>query len=167
MIIREAREEDAAEMLSAIQRLIAEPYKNIPWNPVEFKRTVEDQTQLVRKFAQEENSVYYVAEIDGKIVGEINLKGGERLATRHIALIGIFVDEAARGKGVGLALMQQGIEWAKQNDTITRLELLVYARNTGAIALYEKLGFEIEGRRRNAIFQDGEYLDSLMMALLI
>jgi RimJ/RimL family protein N-acetyltransferase len=167
MLIREAREDDAAEMLSAIERLIAEPHKNIPWNPLEFKRTVEDQQQLIRKFSREENSVYYVAEADGKIIGEINLKGGERLATRHIALIGIFVDEAWRGQGVGHALMQQGVEWGRQNDFITRLELLVYARNTSAIALYKKLGFEIEGRRRRAIFQDGEYLDNLMMALLL
>lgn len=166
-MIREAREEDAEAMLAAIQRLIAEPYKNIPWYPDEFSRTVDDQRQMIRRFAQNANSVYLVAETDGQIIGEINCKGGERRASRHIALIGIFVDAAWRSKGVGSALMAEGIDWAKANEIITRLELLVYARNQGAIGMYERCGFEIEGRRKRAIFQDGEYLDNLMMALLL
>lgn len=165
--IREAREEDAEEMLACIQRLIAEPYKNIPWYPDEFSRTLDDQRQMIRRFAQETNSLYLVAVGDGQIIGEINCKGGERRATRHIALIGIFVDAAWRGKGVGSALMKEAIAWARANEIITRLELLVYARNHGAIGMYERCGFEIEGRRKRAIFQDGEYLDNLMMGLLL
>ena len=33
--------------------------------------------------------------------------------------------------------------------------------------IYEKLGFVVEGCRRQAIYRDGEYLDDLMMALLL
>jgi RimJ/RimL family protein N-acetyltransferase len=167
MIIREACETDAPEMLAGIQQLIAEPNNNIPWHPDEFKRTVEDQQRMIRNHLDEPNSIYLVAEEEGRIIGEINCKGGERWATQHIALIGMYIHKDWRGQGVGSTLMQHAIDWAKQSGLITRLELLVYARNVSAIGMYEKHGFEVEGRRRRAIYQHGEYLDSLMMSLLL
>ena len=39
--------------------------------------------------------------------------------------------------------------------------------NDAAIHIYEKLGFEVEGRRRKAFKRDGEYIDSLTMALFL
>ncbi len=50
----------------------------------------------------------------------------------------------------------------RANSTIY---LHVYARNTRGIHVYEKFGFQVEGRRRAAIYQDGEYLDDLVMGL--
>jgi len=40
----------------------------------------------------------------------------------------------------------------------------VYVDNTAAIALYEKVGFEVEGTHRRLAFRDGEYVDSYSMA---
>jgi RimJ/RimL family protein N-acetyltransferase len=77
------------------------------------------------------------------------------------------VDRDWRNRGVGTALMRRAIEWARGTGVLTRLQLQVFARNAPAIHLYQKLGFQIEGSRRNAILRDGEYIDSLMMALLL
>jgi putative acetyltransferase len=38
--------------------------------------------------------------------------------------------------------------------------------NSAAVALYEKLGFEIEGTHRRLAFRDGEYVDAYSMASL-
>jgi ribosomal protein S18 acetylase RimI-like enzyme len=43
---------------------------------------------------------------------------------------------------------------------------MVRENNTGAIALYRKVGFEIEGVQRNAILLDGTYENLILMAVL-
>ena len=72
-----------------------------------------------------------------------------------------------RNRGVGSALLACAIEWAKATGTVKRIELFVYARDAAAIHLYRKLGFEEEGRCRGAIYQNGEFLDDLIMALYL
>ena len=63
--------------------------------------------------------------------------------------------------------MTHAMDWAKRTGTVSRIELSVFERNQRAVQLYRKFGFEVEGRRRRAIFRDGEYLDDLIMALLL
>ena len=46
-------------------------------------------------------------------------------------------------------------------------QLLVYAVNEGACRLYERLGFELEGRLRRAALYEGAYIDILVMGRLI
>jgi RimJ/RimL family protein N-acetyltransferase len=72
---------------------------------------------------------------------------------------------AYRGKGLGGLLAVQAIE-AARNGGIERIELEVFASNTTAIALYEKLGFVVEGTKRRARKLDGQYDDNVCMALL-
>ncbi|GAB4422638.1 MAG: GNAT family N-acetyltransferase [Anaerolineae bacterium] len=166
-LIREARPEDAEQLLANLRRLIAEPDINIPLAPGEFNLTLEEERQVLADYAAAVNSIFLVAEVDGEIIGALNLKGGTRQATRHTAVLGMSVAQTWRGQGVGSALMSQAITWARQTGVVNRLELYVYARNQAAIALYGKFGFEIEGQRRRAIYQNGEYLDDLLMALLL
>jgi RimJ/RimL family protein N-acetyltransferase len=167
IIIREAQSSDAAPLLAYMGRLLAEPDINMPLTPGEFNLTVEEEQQLLADFAAAKNSICLIAEVSGQIVGEINCKGGKRQATHHSALLGISVDQAWRNQGIGSALMTQAIDWAKGTGIVTRLELQVYARNSRAIWLYEKFGFQVEGQRRQVIYQNGEYLDDLVMALLL
>jgi GNAT superfamily N-acetyltransferase len=47
---------------------------------------------------------------------------------------------------------------------LTRIELRVYVDNSGAVALYKKFGFEIEGTHRRLVFRNGEYVDAYSMA---
>jgi RimJ/RimL family protein N-acetyltransferase len=167
LIMREAQPSDAAPLLAYVRRLLAEPDINMPLTPGEFNLTVEEEQQLLADFAAAENSIFLIAEVNGQIVGEITCKGGKRQATRHSVILGISVDQAWRHQGIGSALMARAIDWAKQTGIVTRLELQVYARNSRAIWLYEKFGFQVEGRRRQVVYQNGEYLDDLVMALLL
>lgn len=167
MIIREAQPTDAEQLMAHIQRLIAEPEINIPLAPGEFKFTVEEERQILADYAAAANSIFLVAEVDHQLIGGLNCKGGQRQATRHAVTLGISVWKEWRSRGVGGALMAHAIEWARGTGIVTRIELNVYARNEPAIHLYQKFGFTIEGRRRRAIYQNGEYLEDLIMALLL
>ncbi|MCS7072393.1 MAG: GNAT family N-acetyltransferase [Anaerolinea sp.] len=72
-----------------------------------------------------------------------------------------------RDRGVGTALMQTAIDWARASPVVQRVQLEVYARNARAIHLYEKFGFEHEGCKRRLYIQDGQPLDMLIMALIL
>ena len=165
--IREAQPSDAEQLIAYVQRLSEEPDINIPLAPGEFNLTVEQERDFLADYTASDNSIFLVAEVGSQIVGTLNCKGGKRQATRHAATLGISVSKGWRNQGIGSTLMARAIKWAKNTQIITRIELIVYARNEVAIHLYKKFGFEVEGRRRRTIYQYGEYLDDLIMALLL
>lgn len=49
---------------------------------------------------------------------------------------------------------------------LNRMSLGVFANNARAIAIYEKLGFVMEGRKRQAVWMDNRWEDSLSMGIL-
>ena len=79
---------------------------------------------------------------------------------------GFTVTRHARGQGVGSALMAAQVDMAGNWFQVRRLELEVYPDNIPAIRLYEKFGFEHEGRMRDFAFQNGAYVDTLKMSRL-
>lgn len=73
-----------------------------------------------------------------------------------------------RNRGLGAAMLQLLIDWAKSNETLEVITLTVFADNTRAIHLYEKLGFTHDGRgRRQAKRERGGYVDVLRMSLWV
>jgi RimJ/RimL family protein N-acetyltransferase len=166
--IREAVPADARQLLAHLKRITAEPDSNIALTADEAARmSVEDEIHWIRNFQKTDNSVLLVAEADGQIVGVLDCNGGQRQLLRHVGVIGIVVHPDWRDKGVGTALMQQAIQWAKDSGIIARLELDVFAQNARAIHVYEKVGFAAEGRKAHAYRRDGQYIDSLIMSLLL
>ncbi|HZV93527.1 MAG TPA: GNAT family N-acetyltransferase [Caldimonas sp.] len=108
-----------------------------------------------------------VAERDGEVVGNAGLHpAGIQIRRRHVGAIGICVAADAQGKGVGKALMQALCDYADGWMNLLRIELIVFADNAPAIALYRKFGFRIEGRHLGYAMRDGRYADALSMARL-
>ena len=125
--------------------------------------------EVFRKRAAEFPPTDYilVAEMDGRIVGNVGLIGNPRhIRRRHVASLGITVHDAWHGKGAGSALMQAALDLADKWLQYTRIELTVFTDNAAAIKLYKKFGFEIEGTHRNYAFRNGEYVDVYAMARL-
>lgn len=166
MTVREATPDDAEELVAYVHRLDAEPGSMLPRAPGEFLMTAGDERRLLAEYAASDNSLYLVAEEEGRIVGGLNCTGGGRLASRHCADFGVSVAPEWRGRGVGTALLGRLVEWAGASDVIRRVELEVYAHNAPAIHLYRKFGFAEEGRRRSAYFQHEGFIDAILMARL-
>jgi RimJ/RimL family protein N-acetyltransferase len=165
--VREATPADAAALLAHLKALAAEPGINIPLAPDEITTTLEQEKALLADIAQSERAIMLVAEAEGAIVGELSLKAiSPRRAVRHVATLGMSVAQPWRGKGVGRALMTDVLAWAPTAG-LTRIELYVYARNAPAIALYERFGFTVEGRRKGFIREGDTYLDDLVMARVL
>ena len=167
IVIREAKPSDAEQLIAFVQRLSEEPGIDIELSAGEFTLTTAEEQKILADSVLSENSVYLLAETDGRIIGVAICNGRNRKAARHMTILGISVDRSWRGKGIGRQLMAKVIERARSTGVVSRIELFVFARNKRAIHLYQEFGFEIEGCRRKAIFKDGEYLDDLVMALLL
>lgn len=90
------------------------------------------------------NYLYYVAEQDGQVIATAGLI----LSIDEADLTNVTTAEASRGCGIAKALLVALMQAAKARE-IVAFTLEVRAGNAAAIALYEKLGFVCEGRRKN------------------
>jgi len=107
---------------------------------------------------------FLVAEIDGRVVGQLGLQVQQSPRRRHCGGIGMAVHDDFAGRGVGSALAAAALELADRWLALRRIELEVYTDNAAAIALYEKFGFVREGTLRDFAFRDGGYVDAYLMA---
>jgi putative acetyltransferase len=164
--IRRATPADAAALIAHITGIVSEPVRTTPLDPDEVA-TVEQERALIEQFAGSDRAIMLVAEDGGEIVGDLTLRAiSPRRALQHVASLGMSVRASHRRRGIGRALLEAGIEWARSIG-ITRLELYVFADNAPAIALYEALGFAHEGRRRSFVRFGDRYVDDLVMAKLL
>lgn len=99
-----------------------------------------------------------------QVVGLANLHDMGRVRRSHAVGLAIAVAKHAQGQGVGAALMRGLTDYADQWGHILRIELTVFADNARAIALYERFGFEHEGRHKGYALRNGQYSDVLCMA---
>jgi L-phenylalanine/L-methionine N-acetyltransferase len=102
-----------------------------------------------------------------RLVGSAGLHAvGPQARRRHAMMLGIGVHPDAHGRGVGAALMDALMRQADDWLGVLRIELTVFADNARAIRLYERFGFEHEGRMRGYALRDGRYVDAFAMARL-
>jgi ribosomal-protein-alanine N-acetyltransferase len=109
-----------------------------------------------RELLQNKMASYVVLRDRDEIVGYAGLWKMHDEA--HVTTVG--VRRKDQGRGFGMALMLALIErsFALESRWMT---LEVRASNYGAMALYEKLGFKVIGRRRGYYTDDGE--DAVVM----
>ena len=87
----------------------------------------------------------------------------EHPASHHVADLGLMVAAGHRRRGIGRSLLEQAVEWARENE-IEKLELHVFPHNQPAIKLYEQFGFDREGLRRGHFRRGGGLVDAVLMA---
>jgi len=119
-----------------------------------------------RRFAEwQPGDHILVAEVEGKVVGNLGLHPSGKAARRkHVYTLGLVVHDDHQGNGVGKALLAAAIDLADNWLQVKRLELTVYTDNAAALALYGKSGFEIEGTHKAFAFRNGSYVDAYTMA---
>ena len=107
-----------------------------------------------------------VAEVEGKVVGQLGLQVCQNPRRRHVAELGMGVAEDYQGQGIGSALLRAALDLADNWLALRRVELLVYSSNESAIALYERFGFEVEAELADYAYQYGNYNSALVMSRL-
>jgi len=152
----------------------AEEYAKL-WDDPYFRRvySFEYPKPYGKKWAQEtldelqKNALFYAIitlRENGEFLGEIRVElEGKK---NRDGMLGIGIVEQHRGKGYGTETMKYVLGLMFTSFGLHRVSLSVFEGNVGAIALYKKLGFVEEGRKRKSNWVEGGWEDFISMGIL-
>lgn len=147
IIVRTANEADA-ENLIALKKGYIKDSRSIPLYEEEYKNTAQEETELIKRYHSEENSLLLIAEHNNQLIGNLDITGNQRRKLFHTGMIGMGIANAWQNRKIGSILMQEAIEWAVASP-LEILWLEVYSTNIAGINLYNKYGCEQCGFMKN------------------
>ncbi|WP_185929416.1 GNAT family N-acetyltransferase [Paenibacillus popilliae] len=162
MIIREVTQKDASQLVVLHKQLDKET-KYMLFEPNEREVDENQQLKVITSLLESDNSNIFVAEYNDRIVGHLTVIGGHAKRIKHRAYIVIGISNDFTGKGIGTDLFKAMEKWRLATN-ITRVELTVMTHNDNGIKLYKKMGFEVEGVKKNSIIIDDRFVDEYYMA---
>ena len=167
LLIREAEVEDAAALVSFLNRVSVETdFTSLDGDGILL--TSEEMAIFLNKQASWDNQITLLAFLNDKIAGIVNITADQRKRVRHIGDLFIVIGKKYWNNGLGSLLLEEAVEWAQASGILRRLQLTVQTRNLAAVHLYQKHGFAIEGRQeRGAYIEEGEFIDVYLMGRLI
>ena len=159
-VVRPARPGDAKGCLAVVWEATNERPRTLMTSPDEFW-SVRQWRKNRRDW--DEDGVWLVADVDGRIVASLGCERGRRPRERHLCEFGVTVGRAYRGVGVGRAVLEVLETWAREVG-VEKIMLRVFDTNTRARMLYERMGYVSEGVERRAVRFPDEYIDAVRMA---
>ncbi len=166
MVVREATGADAAPLLAYVETISGEsPFLTI--GPGDFKMTVDQEADYLTRCQETPNMLYLIGVIGDEIVGSASVAGAPRPRLKHRVDLGMSVRQSHWRQGIGALLLDAVVDWTRINPMVTKLDLQVSTTNTGAVALYTKVGFVKEGTLRCQMMVDGVSQDLFAMGLFV
>ncbi|MGZ5293731.1 MAG: diaminopimelate decarboxylase [Actinomycetota bacterium] len=156
--IRPARPRDAASFVEMWQAVVEE-------GRYVRSETVAHPTRVYRsRFRRPwtDQEAQLVAVEGERVVGHLYIQRERHPVTHHVATLGISVAPDRRGRGIGAALLDESIRWARSVG-VEKIVLSVYPTNTAAISLYRRFGFVDEGRLARQSRRSTGYVDEILM----
>jgi GNAT superfamily N-acetyltransferase len=139
MLIREATEDDWRQIWPFLQQIVAagETYAYDP--------DMDESTARELWFVGPPGQTIVAVNEAGIVLGTANMYPNRPGPGSHVASASFMVDPRASGQGVGRALGEAALAWARSGGFRAMQFNAVVATNTRAIALWRSLGFEIIG----------------------
>ncbi|WP_310261267.1 GNAT family N-acetyltransferase [Fictibacillus barbaricus] len=164
--IRKVEKEDAQSIID-FYNVVGGETDFLSFGKNEFKKEREEYEAYIGTVSKEENSIMLLAKIDSQIVSIATINSSQKERTMHVGTLGIVISEKYTGLGLGRILMNELIEFTKQNGITQKISLVTREDNVVAIELYKKLGFEVEGVFKKDNMINGQYYDTIAMGLFI
>lgn len=117
------------------------------------ERALEPESWWIKRIADPKGlGASFGAMDEDRLVGTVAVEYSAKPKLKHAALIvGMYVRESARGKGVGKALLTAAMSHASQRAGIKVITLTVTEGNAPAVRLYQSAGFQVWGVQPMAI----------------
>lgn len=157
LVLRAYRESDMALLLNLL-----EDYDVLKAMTIDY--VVPGQRQLVEMWIKLPLYVTIVHKETGRFMGMTALKVD--VPKNRDAELGICIGKEWWGNGYGTEIMEWLVGYAFEGMGFRRLSLGVFQSNKRAIALYDKLGFVREGAKREALLDEGKWVDIIWMGIL-
>lgn len=135
MNIRKVKQEDNAQLAQTIRAVFDE--FDAPKSGSVYS---DPATNHLHEVFQEDKSVLWIAESNGKLLGSCGIYPTEGLPEGYAELVKFYLSSEARGKGIGKKLLERSIESAKQSGYNT-IYIESFPHFANAVRMYEKLGF--------------------------
>ncbi len=165
LIIESARIDESKEIINFVKAVDSET-DYLTRETGEFNISIEKEKEFIRDKENSSNSVFLTAKVNGRIVGTIGFLGNSLKRYRHRGQFGIAILKDYWNYGIGSKMLSVMLGWADKNE-FKKITLEVDDINGKAIKLYQKFGFEIEGKlKKDKYLGNGEYRDSFIMARL-
>jgi RimJ/RimL family protein N-acetyltransferase len=163
--VRGARAADLETVLDIQRAALAESDDYFVRTLEEFDATRVEFGEDLTALLTQENSLWLVAEREGEVIGSLDFHGGGFARIRHVGSFGMTVHSDYRNRGIGTGLVEMLLLWAVGHPVIEKLTTNLFTNNTRAIALFNRFGFQSEGRRhREFLVAPGRYLDAILLA---
>ena len=134
LLIREAEIEDAAELVSFLNRVSVETdFTSLDRDGILMTDT--EMESFLDKQAHSENQITLLALLNDEIAGLVNITADQRKRVRHIGDLFIVIGKKYWNNGLGSLLIEEAIEWAQASGILRRLQLTVQTRNQAAVHL--------------------------------
>ena len=156
---------DAEDMLNYLIETAGETEFLLAYPEERQGMTVEKEAAFIGRMTQDENCLFLVCEVDGRVAGCCQVDFQTRMKTAHRGTVAIGLRKAYWGLGIGTAMFREMIDVSRRRGLMI-LELEFIEGNTRARALYEKMGFRIVGLRPDGIrLRDGTLCNEYLMQL--
>lgn len=163
IMIREAQAQDAEQLITFLNCVGKESHF-LTLDDAGVLMTPQQMATYLSQIYEKENNLYLLALLDDKLVGVISVTADFHERVRHIGELFIAVGTDFQGYGIGQLLMTDLLDYIVEMGIIQRLELQVQKRNSKAVHLYEKYGFEVESTKKyGARDEHGQLIDVLEM----
>lgn len=157
--IRQAREEDLTGLVGAIRSAIGDG----EYIKAETVADIVDNEGVLIRHNEIESRMFFVACVEGDVVGWVHLKHTDLRKLNHTAELTVGVLEAYRESGIGSQLLERGVRWA-EGQGLEKIYNAIPSSNESAIEFLASHGFETEAVREDHYKLDGSYVDEVMMA---
>ena len=153
--------------LPRYQELFSEPEISLHYGRLGVPENLD---QLQRRFDAGEfdtkdRFLVLAIETEGTLIGAVELKNEENLPSRS-ATFGIIIgDPAYLDRGYGTEASTLLLDYAFAVLGYHKINLDLFEYNARAQAMYEKLGFVVEGRRRENHWTRGRFWDDILMGI--
>ena len=153
--------------LPRYQELFSDPGINLLYGGLGVP---ENLNRLQRRFDAGEfdttdRFLLLVIEAESTLIGAMVLRNTENLPSRS-ATFGIIIgDSAYLGRGYGAEASTLLLDYAFGVLGYHKINLDLFEYNARALAMYEKLGFVVEGRRRENHWSRGRFWDDILMGV--
>lgn len=162
-VVRRARQEDLSGLVGVIRQITQEETYIVGESVGHELDAIVEYVDAIVRDDVESRSMFFVAIVDGEVIGWVDLREPERTKLRESTQLTMGILDEYRGRGIGARLLEHAHDWADAND-YRKVFSSLPETNDEAVAFLKRNGWVTEAVRPDHYLVDGEPVDEVMRA---